>query len=88
MSEDVQAINPHPKALQEKFQRIGWDDDSWIPTPGVSDEATELYLTIHMHAMSVEEALSLSDEEFSRRLWEIIFHPKDAIEEYDRRQMQ
>lgn len=65
------STSPHPKELQEKFLRLGWG--TWVPTPGVEDEDREIYLTLngeHFHVMSVEEALSLSDDELKRRMEE------------------
>lgn len=82
-----QIVCPHPKELTDKFLRLGWGD--WIPTPDVSDESKELYLTVdgqHMHVMSVEEALSLSDMELEQRLIDVMSeHRNEAIAEYERR---
>jgi hypothetical protein len=75
--------SPYLKKLNEKFIRIGWG--TWEPTPGVTDEEQEVYLTIHLHLMSVEEALSLSDEEFKRRLWDETLNPREALIRYQQR---
>ena len=64
--------NPHPSEFVEKLRRIGWGN--WTPTDGVTDEATELYVTPDgeqpLHVMSVAEAWSLSDDELAQRLRE------------------
>ena len=60
---------PHPIAFQEKAARLGWA--GWIPTPGVTDEDKELYITLgeqSVHVMSIEEALALSDGELQQRI--------------------
>ena len=62
-----------PPALIEKLLRFGWGN--WVPTPDVVDEDKELYLTVdgqHLHAMSVEEALALSDDELKQCLFDIM----------------
>ena len=103
MSIEPQRINPHPPAMQEKFQRIGWDDGLWVPTPGISfeeetnevflSETKELYQTehdVHMYAMPVSEALALSDKDFEARLNAILENEPartEAIAEYERRRM-
>ena len=77
------STNPYPKELDEKFTRIGWGN--WEPTPGVTDEGQEVYLTIHLHIMSTQEALALSDEEFKQRVWQETLSPRNALMRYQRR---
>lgn len=78
-----EVVNPQSQKLQEKLARIGWV--GWEPTPGVTDEDEQVYVTVHLHALSVEEALSLSDEELDARLWETIDRPRGPLIEYQRR---
>ncbi len=64
-------INPAPQEFQNRMRRLGWG--SWVPTPGVTDEDREFYLTLgdtHIHVMSIAEAMTLSDEELFRRMEE------------------
>lgn len=78
-----EVICPYPKELDEKFERMGWGN--WQPTPGVTDEGQEVYLTLHLHVMSAEEALAMSDTDFVQRLWHTALHPREALERYQRR---
>jgi hypothetical protein len=101
-----QIINPQPQELQDKFSRLEWG--TWIPTPGVTDEDKELYVSLplswlkeereifpdlpaptedkHLYVMSAAEALSLSDEDFEHRLWDIMTNHRDeAVAAYERR---
>ncbi len=81
--------NPHSLALQEKFARIGWE--TFVPTPGISDESKEIFITDedeHFYVMTVREALTLSDGEFAVRLWGILYsigNRAEAKAEYKRR---
>ena len=78
-----ETVNPQPQELQEKLARIGWT--AWEPTPGVTDEDEQVYVTVHLHAMSAEAALSLSDEELNARMWKTILNPREPLIEYQRR---
>lgn len=72
--------SPHSKELQDKFLRIGYGQ--WVPTPGVEDEEREIYLTVngqHVHVMSVEEALSLSDEDLKQRMEAAMQGQQEAV---------
>lgn len=65
-------VCPYPQAFQDKAARIGWWG-MWVPTPGVTyeEEAKEFYITLgdqHIYIMSIEEALSLSDDELVQRV--------------------
>ena len=75
---------PHPLAFQEKALRLGWS--GWAPTPGVTDEDKELYISLgeqHVHVMSIEEALALPDEELQQRIESAIGMTVDeASEQY------
>lgn len=79
-----QYVCPHPKEFQEKAARLGWA--GWIPTPGVTDEDKELYITLgkrHVHVMSIDEVLVLSDEALQRRIEDAIgMTVEQASEQY------
>jgi len=75
-----QALCPHPLAFEEKAARLGWA--GWIPTPGVTDEDKELYISLgerHVHIMSIAEALALSDEELQQRIESAIGMSQDEV---------
>lgn len=77
MSEQI--VNPYPLALQEKFERIGWGN--FVPTPGVTDEGKEVYITYkdeHFYVMTASDALTLSDEDFENRLWNILYNEQEV----------
>jgi len=77
--------NPQPQALIDKLARIGWGD--WIPTPGVSDEDREFYVSLnsetHLHIMSVQEALSATSEVVEQHLLYVLLHRDEAIARYE-----
>jgi hypothetical protein len=65
----MSTINPQPKEFQEKAARLGYG--GWYPTPGVTDEDKELYISLgerHIHVISIAEALTLSDEALQQRI--------------------
>lgn len=50
------------------------NDGNWVPTPEVTDEDQEFYVTLgeqHYHIMSIEEAMKLSDVDLFRRIEEV-----------------
>lgn len=76
---------PHPKEFQECMTRLGFDSEAWGPTPGVTDDATEFYVTLgnkHFHVMSVEESTALSDEDIFARIEQVTGVSIDDMYQY------
>jgi hypothetical protein len=65
---------PHPQEFQTRMTALGWNYDAWVPTPGVTDEASELYVTLgsrHFHIINIDEAMRLSDEELTAKIEQV-----------------
>ena len=81
-----QIVCPHPIEFQRKLARLGWV--GWCPTPGVTDEDRVFYISLgdrHIPVISVDEALTLSDEALQARIEDAIgmtFY--EACERYGR----
>jgi hypothetical protein len=86
MDDKEDAVCPHPQEFQAKMLSLGWDSRTWVPTPGVTDEATEFYVTLgnrHIHIISIAEAMALSDDELRTRIEQAAGMSKhDLCEQY------